>query len=318
MKRLLTIFLSFCITSAAHGAFLYFDNFAQFPNGTDLTETNYVPEAWIPAGVYAWTETNDTTGISATTSNLLGSERLFITAPAGPEFHYHANLLTAAVTNQVVSIKWLSWIAATKSATATGFLAVAVSATNGDDNLQEHIPLVVFEDSGSISVFTNAVVTTSFPIVQIGSWSSYAGQMMTNDLELNYPARNFSFSLNATTLTNMPIPGYVTNILGEVGFGVNEEFPSSVGNKFALGDVLLTYGVESISGIRTVGTNVLVSIQSVSNENYQLQFSNSMVPTNWSNVSGASVTSAPGGSLTLTNFGGASSPQRFYRFVIVP
>jgi hypothetical protein len=56
----------------------------------------------------------------------------------------------------------------------------------------------------------------------------------------------------------------------------------------------------------------------VAYETYQLQFSPSMNPTNWVNVSGVSVTNSIGALLTLTNFGGALAPQGFYRFAITP
>jgi hypothetical protein len=42
-----------------------------------------------------------------------------------------------------------------------------------------------------------------------------------------------------------------------------------------------------------------------------------MNPTNWVNVP-VSVTNSIGALLTLTNFGGASQPQGFYRFDITP
>jgi hypothetical protein len=43
-----------------------------------------------------------------------------------------------------------------------------------------------------------------------------------------------------------------------------------------------------------------------------------MNPTNWVKVAGASVTNSIGALMTLTNFGGASSTQQFYRFDITP
>jgi hypothetical protein len=72
-----------------------------------------------------------------------------------------------------------------------------------------------------------------------------------------------------------------------------------------------------ISAIQMSGTNLVVSIPSVAYETYQLQFSSSMSPTNWVNVP-VSVTNSIGALLTLTNFGGASQPQGFYRFDITP
>jgi hypothetical protein len=66
------------------------------------------------------------------------------------------------------------------------------------------------------------------------------------------------------------------------------------------------------------GTNIVVNIPSVAYETYQLQYRNSMTLGTWSNVSGVSVTNSIGALLMLTNFGGASLPQGFYRFDITP
>ena len=65
------------------------------------------------------------------------------------------------------------------------------------------------------------------------------------------------------------------------------------------------------------GNDIAVSIPSVAYETYQLQFSSSMNPTNWVNLP-VSVTNSIGALLTVTNFGGASQPQGFYRFDITP
>jgi len=248
----------FGCVSAATAQLLYFDDFNQFPNGTVLTDTNYVAGPWIPPGGSARISTNNgnTAGASAVASNLLGATRLFGEASAGAQIEYDAmlfscdSLLTSAVTNQVVTINWLSWIAATKSLTATGGLAVGISATNTEDtccndstcltNLEPHTPLLFFVDSGAIYAFTNAVSSTAghFHLVQIGNWSSYVGQIMTNVLTLDYPARRFSFSLNGTVLTNrMSLSPMCTNIFTEVDFYGVETFPTSSGNKFALDDI---------------------------------------------------------------------------------
>jgi len=257
MKKLgLTASVVFLLSiSVVTAQLIFFDDFSQFPNGTDLTETNYVPGFWVPPGVKAYTATNETVGASAIASNFLGSQRLFVNSPAGASFEYQANLweydtnLTAAVTNQIVNVQWLSWIQATKSLTATGGLGIAVTATNLNiecdgsqcrTNPEPSMPLVFFADSGRIYVFTNTIASlaSSIPIVQIGSWSPYAGQVMTNQLTLNYPARKFSFSLNGTVLTNnMHLATMFTNVLNEVDFYPSESLPSSSGNKFALDDV---------------------------------------------------------------------------------
>ena len=77
------------------------------------------------------------------------------------------------------------------------------------------------------------------------------------------------------------------------------------------------YPINQITGVQLSGTNIVFNIPSIAYETYQLQFSSSMSPTNWVNVP-VSITNSIGGLLTLTNFGGASQPQGFYRFDISP
>ncbi len=72
-----------------------------------------------------------------------------------------------------------------------------------------------------------------------------------------------------------------------------------------------------ISAIRVAGTNVLVTIPSVAAEFYQLQYRDSLTMGAWADVVGASAKSI-GGPLTVTNFGGFSQSQQFYRFAITP
>jgi hypothetical protein len=73
-----------------------------------------------------------------------------------------------------------------------------------------------------------------------------------------------------------------------------------------------------IYGIQVAGTNVAISVQSVFEYTYQLQSTTSMTTGNWSNVVGASLSNSAGGLIILTNFGGASAPQTFYRLDITP
>jgi len=82
--------------------------------------------------------------------------------------------------------------------------------------------------------------------------------------------------------------------------------------------VSLNPPANQISGIKLIGTSLVVSISSVAGETYQLQYSGSLTLSNWSNVGGASMTNSIGSTLTLTNFGGALQPQGFYRFDITP
>ncbi len=88
------------------------------------------------------------------------------------------------------------------------------------------------------------------------------------------------------------------------------------GNVFKL-VVPLSSPANQISALRVAGTNVVITIPSVADETYQLQYLGSLTTGVWSNVVGASNKSI-GGLLTVTNFGGALLPQRFYRFSIIP
>jgi uncharacterized repeat protein (TIGR03803 family) len=73
-----------------------------------------------------------------------------------------------------------------------------------------------------------------------------------------------------------------------------------------------------IKAIQIVGSNIIITIPSLSTETYQLQTSALMNPTNWSNVAGA-VVAGTGSPVTLTNVGGALlTPQHFYRVDISP
>jgi uncharacterized repeat protein (TIGR03803 family) len=73
-----------------------------------------------------------------------------------------------------------------------------------------------------------------------------------------------------------------------------------------------------ITAIQVVGTNIVITLPSLSGETYQLQTSALMSPTNWSNVVGA-VVPGTGSPVMLTNVGGALLiPQNFYRVDIFP
>jgi uncharacterized repeat protein (TIGR03803 family) len=79
-----------------------------------------------------------------------------------------------------------------------------------------------------------------------------------------------------------------------------------------------TNTLTQITAIQIVGTDIVITLPSVSGETYQLQVSALMSPTNWSNVGGA-VVSGTGSPVTLTNVGGALLiPQHFYRVDIFP
>ena len=93
--------------------------------------------------------------------------------------------------------------------------------------------------------------------------------------------------------------------------------PNKFGTVFKL-TVPLNLPPNQVTGLQTVGADILFTIPAIAGETYQLQFSSSMNPTNWVSVPGVSVTNSIGALLTLTNFGGAIGPQGFYRFDITP
>ena len=102
--------------------------------------------------------------------------------------------------------------------------------------------------------------------------------------------------------------------------GTNQDaefYPDGEGTVYKL-VVPLNPPANQISAILLSGTNVLLTVPSVAGETYQLQFSNSMTPANWSNVAGVVVTNSIGSLLTVTNVGGALQLQGFYRFDITP
>ena len=133
--------------------------------------------------------------------------------------------------------------------------------------------------------------------------------------------------------------GSYTNLYSFVGYPTDGGYPAT-GNGLVQGSDGSFYGTTSeggtnsfgavfkltvplnspanrISAIQVVRTNVLVTIPSVAAEIYQLQYRNSLTAGAWADVAGASVASI-GGLLTVTNFGGFSQPQQFYRFSIIP
>jgi uncharacterized repeat protein (TIGR03803 family) len=76
------------------------------------------------------------------------------------------------------------------------------------------------------------------------------------------------------------------------------------------------YPINQITNVQVVAQNIIFGIPSIAGEIYQLQFTTDLTSGNWINE-GGSITSI-GALLTLTNFGGASLPQGFYRFAITP
>jgi len=93
--------------------------------------------------------------------------------------------------------------------------------------------------------------------------------------------------------------------------------PSPNGTVFEL-FVSLHPPANQITAIQVGGSNVVLTLPSVAGETYQLQYSDSLTLSHWSNVGGVSMTNSIGGLLSLTNWGGATQPQGFYRFAITP
>jgi uncharacterized repeat protein (TIGR03803 family) len=110
------------------------------------------------------------------------------------------------------------------------------------------------------------------------------------------------------------------NFYGTTAYGgtnkVSENGLIGLGTVFKL-VVPLNLPANQISAIQIAGTNVLVTIPSVAAEIYQLQYRTLLTAGAWADVAGASATSI-GGSLTMTNLGGFSQSQQFYRFAITP
>ena len=113
------------------------------------------------------------------------------------------------------------------------------------------------------------------------------------------------------------VQGSDGSFYGTAGGGTSTNCFQGCGIVFKL-TVPLNPPPNQISAFQVVGSNLTVSVPSVAYETYQLQFSSSMSPTNWVNLPGVSITNSIGSLLTLTNLGGASQPQGFYRYDITP
>jgi uncharacterized repeat protein (TIGR03803 family) len=125
------------------------------------------------------------------------------------------------------------------------------------------------------------------------------------------PAYQFSGQDGANPFAGL-VQGSDGNFYGTTGSGgvYNQ------GTIFRL-SVLLNLPANQISVIQVADTNIVITIPSVATETYQLQYRDSLTDGDWSDILGASKKSI-GGSLSLTNLGGALQPQRFYRAVHIP
>jgi uncharacterized repeat protein (TIGR03803 family) len=69
----------------------------------------------------------------------------------------------------------------------------------------------------------------------------------------------------------------------------------------------------------TNGTNaIVIGLNSVAGESYQLKYADSLPTTVWSNVPGGFVSNVIGGPLLFSNFVSSAVSHRFYRFLITP
>jgi uncharacterized repeat protein (TIGR03803 family) len=135
------------------------------------------------------------------------------------------------------------------------------------------------------------------------------------------PTGNFT---NLWSFTNgsdgaSPYAGLVQGSDGSF-YGTTSELsvgPSKFGTVFRL-MIPLNPPANQISAFQPVGANVIVTVPSVAGETYQLQVTTDLASGIWSNAPGVSVTNSIGAALTVTNFGGATGSQGFYRFAITP
>jgi T5SS/PEP-CTERM-associated repeat protein len=91
-----------------------------------------------------------------------------------------------------------------------------------------------------------------------------------------------------------------------INYGVTNIHGTFINN----GTVLDASSVK-VSQVRPFGADFVVQVPSVTGHTYQLQYTASLNPTNWTNT--AAPQPGTGGVLTFTDPGGTTNPQRFYR-----
>ncbi len=186
--------------------------------------------------------------------------------------------------------------------TTNGTLAILHSFTNTPDGAQPN-GLVLGSDGNFYGTTANGgtdIVGTVF-------------QMTTNGtLTILH---SFADSPEGADPTGL-VQGSDGNFYGTTVFGgTNNVSENGLGTMFKL-VIPLNPPANQISAIQIAGTNVLITLPSMAAETYQLQYRNPLTAGAWADVAGQ-VTSI-GGSLTVTNFGGFSKSQQFYRFAITP
>jgi len=175
------------------------------------------------------------------------------------------------------------------------------AADNGNGAYEPQAGLVLGSDGnfyGTASGGGTNAAGTVFRISPIGSYTSL-------------------YSFANTPDGSIPQAGLVQGSDGNFYGTTSAGGTNSAGTVFKL-TLPLNPPANQISAIQLAGTNVLVTILSAAGETYQLQQRGSLGFGSWLNVSGASVTNGIGSLLILTNFGGASHPQEFYRLDITP
>ena len=83
---------------------------------------------------------------------------------------------------------------------------------------------------------------------------------------------------------------------------------------FVNNGTVLTASSVKISQASKSGPDMVIQIPSVTGHTYQLQYTTSLTPANWTPT--ALSQSGTGGVLSFTDPGGAANPQRFYRVLV--
>lgn len=218
----------FSIRTAPQPNLVFFDGFQLFQGGENLTGTNYTPVV----GYNARFELQSGSA-SATATNVRGDVWAWIACPAYSALSY----LTApsrVLSNEIVQINWLMRI----SQTNNGDGGVAVQILSITEHSQ---PLLWFADTGVVVAFTNNPAIG--PAVPIGSWGHLVGTVMTNQLVIDYANRWFSYALNGTTLTNMPLCSFYANRFDRLNIAQYENGSSQnyYDNQLALNNLQITF-----------------------------------------------------------------------------
>lgn len=293
---------------------LYFDNFQEVPSGTVLNVPTYT---YVPPVGASAEFIIGSGGSQVSASNLLGSVRAFFDNPIGSSGgEYYATPAGGPLTNQILDITWTLWIQSVKTPFSTNQFGIQIPATNQFGSFPDTRSFLLFFDSGIVGAITN-LSPPSF--ATIGSWSNYVGTVMTNELVLNYPAHTFSFAINGTVLTNMPLWSGFTNIFTDVSFGPTETSSGAQGNQFALDNVKLSVVPTDfrITSIQVVGkTNTTIGFTTLLGALYQVQTNNDLVAGTWltltNNVRGT------GGIVPVTDSFVPAQQRRFYRVRLLP